>query len=228
MQPVRSKVPRAWQAARMALISAWAVGSWFGVTRFAPRAMIRPSWAITAPKGPPPARTFSSERRIAPPIHSPSGSTSPERSPLSAGRPGTAAAGGAPPAGDGSASRPALAVITLGSTASSPGPPPAEKPFNDSYARAIDYLRSIWGQVPILCVAPSDNTVVLRYLEQLIAERQDANLHFTAILPGVTNWDSDMGANYHPNHHGHRKLAMSVIPYIATITGWELPDTSVE
>ena len=37
-----------------------------------------------------------------------------------------------------------------------------------------------------------------------------------------------MGANYHPNHHGHRKLAMSVIPYIATITGWELPDTSVE
>ena len=50
----------------------------------------------------------------------------------------------------------------------------------------------------------------------------------TAILPGVTNWDSDMGANYHPNHHGHRKLAMSVIPYIATITGWELPDTSVE
>ena len=43
-----------------------------------------------------------------------------------------------------------------------------------------------------------------------------------------SNWDSDMGANYHPNHHGHRKLAMSVIPYIATITGWELPDTSVE
>lgn len=124
--------------------------------------------------------------------------------------------------------RPDIVVIKLGSNDFSTGIAPAEKPFNDSYARAIDYLRSIWGQVPILCVAPSDNTVVLRYLEQLIAERQDANLHFTAILPGVTNWDSDMGANYHPNHHGHRKLAMSVIPYIATITGWELPDTSVE
>jgi len=132
------------------------------------------------------------------------------------------------PAWDGSAYRPDIVVIKLGSNDFSTGIAPAEKPFNDSYARAIDYLRSIWGQVPILCVAPSDNTVVLRYLEQLIAERQDANLHFTAILPGVTNWDSDMGANYHPNHHGHRKLAMSVIPYIATITGWELPDTSVE
>ena len=132
------------------------------------------------------------------------------------------------PAWDGSAYRPDIVVIKLGSNDFSTGIAPAEKPFNDSYARAIDYLRSIWGQVPILCVAPSDNTIVLRYLEQLIAERQDANLHFTAILPGVTNWDSDMGANYHPNHHGHRKLAMSVIPYIATITGWELPDTSVE
>lgn len=132
------------------------------------------------------------------------------------------------PAWDGSAYRPDIVVIKLGSNDFSTGIAPAEKPFNDSYARAIDYLRSIWGQVPILCVAPSDNTVVLRYLEQLIAERQDANLHFTVILPGATNWDSDMGANYHPNHHGHRKLAMSVIPYIATITGWELPDTSVE
>ena len=49
----------------MALTSACAVGSQSGVTRFTPVAMILPSRAMTAPKGPPPATTFSSESRMA-------------------------------------------------------------------------------------------------------------------------------------------------------------------
>lgn len=68
----------------------------------------------------------------------------------------------------------------------------------------------------------------VRYRPDIVVIKPGSNDFSTVILPGATNWDSDMGANYHPNHHGHRKLAMSVIPYIATITGWELPDTSVE
>ncbi len=68
----------------------------------------------------------------------------------------------------------------------------------------------------------------MRYRPDIVVIKPGSNDFSTVILPGVTNWDSDMGANYHSNHHGHRKLAMSVIPYIATITGWELPDTSVE
>src|SRR5580704_2964946 len=49
----------------MATISAWAVGSFVGVTRFAPSARIRPSLAMTAPKGPPPERRLSSARVMA-------------------------------------------------------------------------------------------------------------------------------------------------------------------
>ena len=80
----------------------------------------------------------------------------------------------------------------------------------------------------MLCVAPSDNTIILGYLETFLREQQDPNLHVTAMLPGITNWDSDMGANFHPNHRGQRKMAMSVIPYISTITGWEIPAETVE
>src|SRR5271165_6616482 len=59
-QPLREKVPSAWQALRMALISPWAVGSLVVVTLFAPSPMIFPSLTITAAKGPPaPERTFS-------------------------------------------------------------------------------------------------------------------------------------------------------------------------
>ncbi|MFR9129869.1 MAG: GDSL-type esterase/lipase family protein [Alistipes shahii] len=123
---------------------------------------------------------------------------------------------------------PDIVVIKLGSNDFSTGVTPSEQAFNASYAQALDQLRAAYGQVPVLCVAPSDNLVILRYLENFLRERQDAHLHLTAMLPGITDWDRDMGANYHPNHRGHRKMAMAVIPYIATITGWEMPDRNVE
>ena len=123
---------------------------------------------------------------------------------------------------------PDIVVIKLGSNDFSTGVTPSEQAFNASYAQALDQLRAAYGEVPVLCVAPSDNTVILRYLENFLRERQDAHLHLTAMLPGITDWDRDMGANYHPNHRGHRKMAMAVIPYIATITGWEMPDRNVE
>jgi len=47
------KVASAVHAARIATISACAVGSLVDVTRFTPSAMMRPSRATTAPKGPP-------------------------------------------------------------------------------------------------------------------------------------------------------------------------------
>ena len=36
--------------------------------------------------------------------------------------------------------------------------------------------------------------------------------------------DSELGASWHPNYKGHLKLSHSVIPYVSTITGWELND----
>lgn len=97
---------------------------------------------------------------------------------------------------------PDIVVIKLGSNDFSTDVTPSEQAFNASYAQALDQLRAAYGEVPVLCVAPSDNTVILRYLENFLRERQDAHLHLTAMLPGITDWDRDMGANYHPNHRG--------------------------
>lgn len=124
--------------------------------------------------------------------------------------------------------KPDIVVVKLGSNDFSTDFVPSEKAFNESYAQALRQLREAYGPVPVLCVAPSDNTIILGYLETFLREQQDPNLHVTAMLPGITNWDSDMGANFHPNHRGQRKMAMSVIPYISTITGWEIPAETVE
>ena len=80
---------------------------------------------------------------------------------------------------------------------------------------------------PSRCVAPAENTTVYGYLQTFLREQQDPALHCTVMTPGITDWGNDMGANFHPNHRGHRKLASAIIPYIATITGWEMPENVV-
>ena len=81
----------------------------------------------------------------------------------------------------------------------------------------------------VVRVAPAENTTVYGYLQTFPpgSKQQDPALHCTVMTPGITDWGNDMGANFHPNHRGHRKLASAIIPYIATITGWEMPEKVV-
>jgi len=123
--------------------------------------------------------------------------------------------------------RPDIVVIKLGSNDFSEGVAPSEEAFNASYAQALRQIRAAYGDVPVLCVAPAENTTVYGYLQTFLREQQDPALHCTVMTPGITDWGNDMGANFHPNHRGHRKLASAIIPYIATITGWEMPEKVV-
>lgn len=36
------------------------------------------------------------------------------------------------------------------------------------------------------------------------------------------NQTTDLGSAWHPNYSGQKKIAMSLIPYVSTVTGWEL------
>lgn len=49
-----------------------------------------------------------------------------------------------------------------------------------------------------------------------------------ALTKSVHNNDSDMGADGHPNYAGHLKKAHAMIPYVSTITGWELTGNEVK
>lgn len=123
---------------------------------------------------------------------------------------------------------PDIVVVKLGSNDFSPEITPSMEVFNRSYAQLLRQLREAYGDVPVLCVVPADNLTLFHYIEQFVADQNDPNLHLTAMLPGITNWDSDMGANYHPNLRGQRKMAMAVIPFISTLTGWEVPNRNIQ
>ena len=38
------------------------------------------------------------------------------------------------------------------------------------------------------------------------------------------NHDDDLGASFHPNYKGQKKVASCMIPYISTLTGWEMTE----
>jgi hypothetical protein len=49
-------------------------------------------------------------------------------------------------------------------------------------------------------------------------------VHFLSFTKAVHNTEDELGASWHPSYKGHKKLAHVLIPYISTLTGWELND----
>lgn len=123
---------------------------------------------------------------------------------------------------------PDLVVINLGSNDFSTKPHPTKEQFAASYARIIAQLREGYGDVSVLCIAPRINEPAFTYIRDFCNACEDKNVHFAAILPGIYNADSDLGSSGHPNYIGQRKMAMALIPYVSTITGWQINSKTVE
>lgn len=125
--------------------------------------------------------------------------------------------------------RPDLIVINLGSNDFSSQPNPSKAEFIAAYGQIIQRLRSAYGkEVKILCVTPRVKGPVGEYIAALPELLHDPNVFATASLRGVLNDDSDMGAAWHPGYTGHQKMAMFIIPYIATIMGWPLAEQPIK
>lgn len=117
--------------------------------------------------------------------------------------------------------KPDLVVINLGTNDVSVKPQPTYKEFSKGYNDIIAQIRAAYGDVPILCVAPYLYDPLYDYIRR-ISLSGDRNLHFACILPGYCNNTDELGAAYHPNRIGQQKMAMLLIPYISTITGWPI------
>lgn len=125
--------------------------------------------------------------------------------------------------------RPDLVVINLGTNDFSTQPHPTREEFRAAYLRILATLREAYGdQTPILCVAPRVEEPAFAYIREICLDAPYPNLAFAAILPGYCNNDSDLGSSAHPNYAGQRKMAMLLIPYISTLTGWEAPMQAVK
>lgn len=124
---------------------------------------------------------------------------------------------------------PDIVVIYLGTNDFSTGKQPDIDAWCRNYARLIGEVRGNYGDmVPILCVASRASVMMHQYVEAAATRCGYANVHWTSIQQDAHNDVSDLGAAWHPNYTGHRKVACCMIPYISTLTGWEMPFKPIE
>lgn len=72
-------------------------------------------------------------------------------------------------------------------------------------------------------VLPENCDAYYDYLRATIRTLGDPNLHAVPHLAPINDQTDDLGAGYHPNLRGQCKMAAAVIPYIATLAGWPMP-----
>lgn len=125
---------------------------------------------------------------------------------------------------------PDLVVIFLGINDYSTQPQPSIAEFSSGYKEMILTLRSAYGKaVPILCIAPvTGGGKAKDAIDQMKAQLGDKNIYAIEHFDNFMANPKDLGAHYHPNIEGQRKIAMMAIPYISTITGWDIPREVIE
>ena len=114
---------------------------------------------------------------------------------------------------------PDLVVIFLGTNDYSTQPWPSFEEYSEGYAQLVAKVREAHGEeVPILCVSSYVFEPTFEYVWRIA--QSDEKLHFACILPEAFARPSELGASEHPNRVGQQKMAMMLIPYVSTITGW--------
>lgn len=117
---------------------------------------------------------------------------------------------------------PDIVVIFLGSNDFSTGKQPRMQVFVERYLELVGKVRRNYGEdIPILCIASRTDPLLHSYISEACA--RDGRLSLCTMHEKSYSNASDLGASYHPNRIGQRKIASIVIPYISSITGWEMP-----
>lgn len=120
--------------------------------------------------------------------------------------------------------RPDLVVINLGTNDFSRVVTPTADQYIGAYVKLIARLRRHYGEVPIICVTPHSRSPHLATCLRLLQLQVDTDkkVHFAEFMPAIITPDKDLGASYHPNYSGQKKLAMTLIPLVSAVMGWDL------
>lgn len=117
---------------------------------------------------------------------------------------------------------PDLVIINLGTNDFSVQAAPAG--YVPQYVKLIKTVRSHYNNVPVLCVVPHSANIFLLAALQEVRERvaDMKNVRVAQPMPNLILEGQDYGSDYHPNWKGQQKIAMTLIPQVASLTGWEL------
>ena len=126
--------------------------------------------------------------------------------------------------------QPQLVIINIGTNDFSPGPLPSDEQYVNAYIKMVETIKSKYPGVKVLCITPHSANRYLQACMQLLRERTANmdNVFMANPLSNMVTVEHDMGADYHPNYQGQRKIAMSLIPQISAIMDWPLTSAIVE
>ncbi len=121
--------------------------------------------------------------------------------------------------------RPDIVIIYLCTNDFSTGRQPHETVFVQRYIELLKKVKTNYGEdIPILCLASNVTPFSFDYIRNACMMSGMKNLTYAGLTSGIHNYEDDLGASWHPNYKGHIKVASSVIPYISTITGWDMEE----
>ncbi len=121
--------------------------------------------------------------------------------------------------------RPQVTIIYLCTNDFSTGRQPKISLFRDNYVKLLNKIKKNYGENhPVLCVSSNCDDLAADYVRYCVNSCGLKNVHFLSFTKAVHNTDDELGASWHPSYKGHKKLAHVLIPYISTLTGWELND----
>ena len=120
--------------------------------------------------------------------------------------------------------KPAVTIIHLGANDFSVGIQPHVGRYVAKYHKLLSEIKANYGEDhPVICVASRNNENLFIYVRQAATTCGMKNVYYTGIFEGVQyNDDRELGADFHPNYQAHIKIAHTIIPYVATATGWEM------
>ena len=120
---------------------------------------------------------------------------------------------------------PDIVVIYLGTNDFSTAQQPHESIFRKNYTELLNQIKSFYGaDIPILCMGSNADPYLYDYIRNTVNASGLSNVAFMTVSRMAHNYEDELGASWHPNYKGHKKVASCMIPYISTLTGWEMTE----
>ena len=120
---------------------------------------------------------------------------------------------------------PDVVVIYLGTNDFSTAQQPNEQYFRNNYIRLLKSIKANYGEgIPVLCMGSNADPYLYDYIRSAVVASGLENVSFMTVGRGAHNYEDELGASWHPNYKGHKKVASCMIPYIATLTGWDMEE----